>query len=129
MTNERQAQQARVGEEPGDDPKFVEREITQPGLAVRPARSIEQRLCAEALDEPPQLPRRDRLAAEVYKMHLGPALPEEADRRPGRRILFEAEDLDALDGGRAGRFRSHDAEGSGRPAPSPGTITGQEVSG
>ncbi len=60
-------------------------------------------------------------------MDLRSPLLEEADRRPRRLVLLEAEDLDARRGGRNGRIRSHDAEGSGRPPPSPGTISGQEV--
>ena len=62
-------------------------------------------------------------------MDLGPTLLEEADRRSRRLILLEAEDLDAWRGGRTSRIRGHDAERSGRPAPSPGTITRQEVPG
>ncbi len=110
-------------------PALVHRQVAEPGLAVGPAGRVEQRLGAELLDEPPQLARRDRLPAEIHEMDLGPTLLEEADRRPGRLVLLEAEDLDARRGGRTGRIRSHDAEGSGRPAPSPGTITRQEVPG
>ncbi len=107
-----------VREQALDDPGLVHRQVSQSGIAIRSALRVEQRRGAEPLDEPPQLARRDRLAAEIDEVDFEAALLEEADRGPGCLIFLEPEDLDS----RRGRGRSHDAQGSDRTGPLPGTI-------
>ena len=65
VADERQPDQVRVSQEPLRDPRLIHPQVSEAGLAIRPARRVEQRGRAQPLDEATELTGCDRALAQV----------------------------------------------------------------
>lgn len=99
MPDQRQPEQARVGQQALDDPGLVHPQVAEPGVPMGATGRVEQRGRSEAFDEPPQLAGRDRPLAKIDERGRGTALLEEPDCGAGVLVAFETEDLDRGPGG------------------------------
>ena len=93
MPDQRQAEQSLVGQDPLGQLGVAHGQVAQARVTVDTTLAVDESGRAEPLDEPTQLAGRHGLAPQVDKVDGDPALLEEPQRGPGRRVLLQTEDL------------------------------------
>ena len=101
MANEREAEQADIGQQALRQLHIIHAQVPEPGGLPGLPLIVGAGTGAEALDEATQLPRRDGLLPQVDEVDLDAALLEVAKSGLGRPRVHEAEHLD-LGCGRGG---------------------------